>query len=246
MAFDWPQESVAAVSFAFDGDRAGCLELRGRLAQVGCPATFYVDAPTLLADVAGWKEALAAGHELGNHALWTATDSDGLLPHLSMEAIEEEIDELRHLLAQTFGQPDHSAAMPLLKTLPDASGLPVVPDVVRRTVARLNEASLGPVLRSRYRCVRGSEGRFFSSNSRLDDIPTCRIDGMDAVAMGLVAQVAISQGAWVVLSATDPDPDAVVQVARYLRRQPIWVAPVWAVAEHIRESNGVPGAFESV
>jgi hypothetical protein len=244
MAFAWPQEAVAAVSLAFDGCSIHLRRLRDQLSSGVARCTFYVDAPCLLEDVEGWQNAIAVGHEVGNLALHGATDNDGLIARMSRSAIEAEVDELKTLLAGTFGAGEHSAAMPLVKTWPDEQGLPVVPDVVRRTILRLNEDALMPALVERYPVTRGSDAGMNSPSQPFSTVNTYRIDGMDAVSVGLLAQIAISQGSWVVFSTREPDAEAILQTVKWLGRQPVWLAPVIEVATHLRDSLRDPAPIQ--
>ncbi len=242
----WPNKTVAAVSLAFDGTHSDHIRLRDELAVLGTQATFYCDAPGLLADVPGWKAAASYGHELGNHALLGACDPDGLIARMSAETVEAEILEMRDLLQETFGVGKHSAALPLVKTWPDDAGLPSVPDVIHRTIVRLNEETLLPALAPLYDAIRTPGGRFNAPEDNLQQLKTCRIDGLDAVSVGLIAQIAISQEAWVILSAQKADYDTMIQIVKWLRRQPVWVAPVIEVANHLRESFRDAPTFHSV
>lgn len=234
----WPHNAVAAVSFTFDGSTADHLEVASRLERAGHRATFYVDPTTVLEAPAAWRAVGQAGHELGNHALFAACDDDGLLIRMSEEAIAEELDEARALLESEFGSVEHSAAMPLVATLPDDSGVPAVPELFRRSIVRLNEEAMGELVRSRYDVVRSPLDRFNEADVDLQRLRCCRVDGLDAVTIGLIAQIGISTGAWILLSwGPNPDSRAVAQVSTWLRRQPVWVAPVIEIARHVRAAD---------
>ncbi len=242
----WPNHSVAAVSLAFDGISPEHLQLRDHIRQFDLRATFFCDAPGLLEDVAGWKSAAQYGHELGNHALLGAADPDGLIARMSADTVAQEVLEMRDLLHETFGVGAHSAALPLVKTWPDDAGLPAVPDVIHRTIVRLNEETLLPALTPIYSTIRTPGGRFNAPKDDLQMLRTCRIDGLDAVSVGLIAQIAISQQSWVILSANNANEETMLQIAKWLKRQPVWVAPVIEVANHLRESFRDAPTFHSV
>ncbi len=234
MTLRWPQDAVAAVSLTFDGGTPGTLAVRDGLHRHGTRATFYVDAPTLLGDIEGWRRASQAGHELGNHALLGACDDDGLIARMSQETLREEVAELEDLLRESFTEAVHSAALPLVKTWTDDAGIPSIPDVIQRTIVRLNEEALLPILSEQFGAIRTPGGRFFSPSDSLHELPSCRVDGFDSIAIGLIAQIAISQKAWVILSSSDPDPASTMQIVKWLSRQPVWVAPVIEVAQFVR------------
>ena len=247
MPRSWPHNSVAAVSLTFDGSTASHLDAGSHLDRAGICATFYADPASLLEDPTRWREIVRKGHELGNHALFAACDDDGLLIRMTPEAIAEELDEGRALLEEEFGVARHSAAMPLVRTLPDDSGIPAVPEVIRSSVVRLNEEALGDQLRERYSVIRTPLERFNEDIEDTQRLRCCCVDGLDAVSIGLIAQIGISQGAWIILSwGPSPDPTVVGQIARWLKKQHVWTAPVIEVATHIRESSSPSPTFQSM
>ncbi len=68
--FQWPNGKRAAVSLTFDDSRlsqidAGLAVLR----KQGVKATFYAQAPGVEKRLEGWKQAVAEGHEIGNHTV---------------------------------------------------------------------------------------------------------------------------------------------------------------------------------
>lgn len=240
----WPQDAVAAVSFTFDGTMPGHLDVMAHLNRADLRATFYADPAALLDAPSQWREAVASGHELGNHALFAACDDDGLVIRMSPEAIAEEVDEARSLLGE-FGSVRHTAAMPLVRTMPDDSGVPAVPEIIRRSIVRINEEAMGDILRERYDVVRTPLDRFNDRDLDLQRLRCCCVDGLDAVTVGLIAQIGISQGAWIILSwGPSPNPQVVYQVARWLKKQPVWTAPVVEVADHVRESTAASPSFQ--
>ena len=69
-SFQWPSGKRAAISLTFDDARESQLDhgvpiLNG----AGVKATFYVSLPAFERRLADWKQALAEGHEIGNHTL---------------------------------------------------------------------------------------------------------------------------------------------------------------------------------
>jgi hypothetical protein len=175
------------------------------------------------------------------------TDEDGLIAHLSREAADDEVREAKELLTDAFGSKEHSAALPLVKTRPDVTGIPAVPDVIARSIVRINEEDAGQALRSHYDVVRTPLDRFNQADADLSELRCLCMDGLDAVSAGLVAQIAISQGCWAILSwGNDPDQETVLQIVRWLKRQPVWLAPVIRIATHLRESKPTPPTFHSL
>jgi peptidoglycan/xylan/chitin deacetylase (PgdA/CDA1 family) len=69
-AAHWPDGHRAALSFSFDDARPSQLR-HGvpALDRLGVPATFFVLPDAVQESVAGWADAIASGHEIGNHTL---------------------------------------------------------------------------------------------------------------------------------------------------------------------------------
>jgi len=69
-SFHWPQGKKAALSLSFDDARLSQPDVGFPLfQQLGVKATFYVSIEGLQARLPAWKEAVKAGHEIGNHSL---------------------------------------------------------------------------------------------------------------------------------------------------------------------------------
>ena len=66
--FAWPEGRRAAVSLSFDDARVTQTD-RGLpiLDEAGLRATFYVSTELVDRRLEPWREALARGHEIGNH-----------------------------------------------------------------------------------------------------------------------------------------------------------------------------------
>lgn len=243
----WPHASVAAVSLTFDGGTPAQRDLCNRLTDLGRRATVFADPARLLQDPVGWRKVVEQGHELGNHAFYAATDEDGLIARMSEEALAGELDDARALLTDEFGCVEHSAAMPLVRTFADDTGVSAVPEIIRRSIVRLNEESCGEILRDRYDVIRTPLDRFNQHDVDLQRLRCCCVTGLDAVSIGLITQIAVSQSSWAILSwSAETEPDTVVQIVRWLKRQPVWVAPVIEVASHLRESSTPPATFTSM
>jgi len=88
-----PEGKTAAISLCFDGGFPEHLELVcPMLAEARIRATFFVNAPALMANVTGWRDVARAGHEIGNHGLFRIT-SNGELPEWPLALVEEDILE---------------------------------------------------------------------------------------------------------------------------------------------------------
>ena len=68
--FQWPEGRHAAISLTFDDARHSQVEKgTALLDKYGARATFYIVPGTAEQRLEGWKKAVEAGHEIGNHSL---------------------------------------------------------------------------------------------------------------------------------------------------------------------------------
>jgi hypothetical protein len=245
MSASWPPGKVAAVSLTFDGGTRSQFDSLRVLADLGLRATLYLDAPTFLDNLSACQDLANEGVELGNLALQGATDEDGLIARMPAETVADEVLEMKRLLLGMFDR-RHSAAMPLVKVFTGESGLPIIPQVVHRSIVRLNDDLLGGALRDEYDTIRSSHDGFNGLES-VQELRCYRGDSLDAVALGLVTQIAISQGQWLILSfGPGADPSAVRMFARWLVRQPVWSAPVIEIADWLAEANHPHPTYDSL
>jgi len=117
--FRWPEGKRAAVSLTFDDARGSQLDVGlPILARHGTRATFYVSMPALEGRIDRWREAAAAGHEIGNHSLrhpcsanfrWKTED---VLERYTLATIEAELLEANRRLSELFGATPRSFAYP--------------------------------------------------------------------------------------------------------------------------------------
>lgn len=245
MSAPWPPEAVAAVSLTFDGGSRAQFDALRALAERGLRGTLYLDAPVFLDNLAVCQELAHEGVELGNLALHAATDEDGLIARMPAQAVADEVQSLKDLLLGMFDR-RHSAAMPLVKVFVGDGGLPVIPQIIHRSIVRLNNDQLAGVLRDLYDVVRTpTDG--FNDAVATHDLKCYRADSLDAVAMGLVTQIAISQGQWLVLSlGPNADLAALQTFGRWLARQPVWTAPVIEVSDWLAEAKRAHPTYDSV
>lgn len=245
MSSPWPPDKVAAVSLTFDGGTPAQYDALRFLADLGVRSTLYLDAPTFLDHLAASRDLASEGIELGNLAFHGATDEDGLVARMSPETVVDEIESMKRLLLGMFDR-RHSAALPLVKVFTGDSGLPVIPQIIHRTIGRLNEDLLGGALRSSYDTVRTPRDGFNEPVAK-QELLCYRGDSMDAVGLGLVTQIALSQGSWAVLSfGPKADVAPVKMFARWLVRQRVWVAPVIEVADWLSAANQPHPTYDSL
>ena len=118
-AFHWPNGKRVAVSMTFDDARTSQVDLGLDLfAKYGVKATFFVESRNVEDRLAGWKRAVAEGHEIANHSTTHpctgnyAFSRHNALEDYSLEMMAKDIDgasaEIERLLGVkpvTFAYP---------------------------------------------------------------------------------------------------------------------------------------------
>ena len=110
MDFHWPEGKQMALSLSFDDARFSQVE-KGipLLDQYGISGTFYVSPGAMLERVEEWKDAVNAGHDIGNHTLvhpcsgnfpWAR---DKALENYTLEEMANELDSASSLIHSVLG-----------------------------------------------------------------------------------------------------------------------------------------------
>ena len=108
--FHWPEGKQMALSLSFDDARFSQVE-KGipLLDQYGISGTFYVSPGAMLERVEDWKDAVNAGHDIGNHTLvhpcsgnfpWAR---DKALENYTLEEMANELDSASSLIHNVLG-----------------------------------------------------------------------------------------------------------------------------------------------
>jgi len=117
--FEWPHGKRAALSLTFDDARQSQVDVGVPILNAhGLRATFYLSPPNITPRLEQWKQAAAAGHEMGNHTLthpctgnfpWSRANA---LENCTLEKMERElidasdaIRRLLHVAPTTFAYP---------------------------------------------------------------------------------------------------------------------------------------------
>ena len=105
-SFHWPSGKRAALSLSFDDARLSQADVGFALFQkYGVKATFYVSLDNLQKRLPAWKEAVKAGHEIGNHSL--RHSCSGNFPWSRERALEDyTLDQMRQELLEANRQVD--------------------------------------------------------------------------------------------------------------------------------------------
>ncbi len=103
-----------AISLSYDGADPSHLEIvLPCLSDLGLRGTFYVTEAGLLENPQAWQTAQNEGHEIACHSLLEAADAYGNLPKWTLENVEADLRQARHLFTELFPrQADCSFAYP--------------------------------------------------------------------------------------------------------------------------------------
>jgi len=242
MTFQWSGGAIAALSLTFDDGMQSQLEVGiPLLNRYGVRATFYVnpqeDYP---AQLAGWRDAFLAGHEIGNHTVrhpcsqnfdWISDTGRASLEGMSWEEMGAEIDEAGRRIAAVIPEQGRvSFAYPCYQPFigRGAGRRSYVPLVLTHCVA------------GRGRGERANDPRYCDLGY-LWSWPCERMDGPHLI--GLAEQVA-AQGRWGImtfhgihqghLAVAEGDLE---ELCAYLarNRSRIWVAPLAEIARYVAD-----------
>ena len=117
--FPWPEGKRCALSLTFDDARLSQID-KGipLLNKNDVKATFYISPERLLERLDGWREAVAAGHEIGNHTMSHpctgnyAFSRDNALEEYDLERIGKEMDDASKFILEQLGVEAQSFAYP--------------------------------------------------------------------------------------------------------------------------------------
>jgi len=233
----WPNGARMALSLSFDDGRASQVETGTRLLkQLGASVTFFVVPSAMESRLEAWKQAVADGHEIGNHSLthpcsgnfpWSRAKAleDYTLARMRKELIEanERIHALLGVTPRTFAYPCGQTFVG--RGRHTESYVPLVADLFIAGRGWLDESSNDPA---------------FADLAQLMGV---EMDGRDFADMRPMIEEAKSRGGWLVLAGHDigaPGPQTtrvtmLEELSAYVREpgQGVWLAPIGRVADHV-------------
>lgn len=239
--FQWPQKKEMALSLTWDDARASQVIIgTSILNQYGTKATFYVQPGPVSKELQGWKEAVEAGHEIGNHSvshpcsgnfLWSRENA---LEDYSMEQINAQLRTANGQIYELLGTEPVSFAYPCGQTYVGRgentrSYVPVVADLFSSGRTWMDEAPNDP------------------SFCDLAQITGIEIDGKTFEELLPIIETARKDGLWLVFAGHEINTDGpqttrtetLEKLLKYLQTQPeIWVAPVGEVTGYILRNKG--------
>ena len=238
-AFPWPKGKRAALSLSFDDARPSQVDAgTALLDQYGVKATFYVVPAAVEQRLPGWKKAVAAGHEIGNHSLhhpctgnFSWSRSKALEDYTLDKMLRELLDANRRI-------------QQLLGVKPEVFAYPCGQTFVGRGV---DTRSYVPVVAELFASGRGwlDEGPNDPGFCDLVQLTGIEMDGKNFEQLLPLLEEAKKTGKWVVLAghemgASGPQTTRLAMLRKLLAyaRDPangIWLAPVGTVAKYVEQ-----------
>ena len=239
--YSWPAGRSAAVSFSFDDARLNQID-RGLeiLSRHGVRATFYVSLPALEQRLPGWRNAVRAGHEIGNHSLTHPCSGnypfahDNPLEEMTLEDMRRELDEASRRIEALLG------VRPVTFAYPCGSAF----------VGRgRGTQSYVPLIAERFLAGRGY------LNGQTNDPRRCDLSQLVSVGLDRAPQryardlieTVLDEGSWLVITAHDigagdkdglsVDVDALEALLRLASERGLWIGTVAEVARHVAETR---------
>ena len=238
-AFPWPKGKRAALSLSFDDARPSQVDAgTALLDQYGVKATFYVVPAAVEQRLPGWKKAVAAGHEIGNHSLhhpctgnfsWSRSKA---LEDYTLDKMLRELLDANRRIHQLLGVKPEVFAYPCGQTfvgrgVDTRSYVPVVAELFASGRGWLDEGPNDPG---------------FCDPAQLTGI---EMDGKNFEQLLPLLEEAKKTGKWVVLAghemgASGPQTTRLAMLRKLLAyaRDPangIWLAPVGTVAKYVEQ-----------
>lgn len=239
--FSWPDGKEAAISLSFDDARFSQVD-RGTalLDSMQVKATFYLVPAAAEQRLDGWKKAVAAGHEMGNHSLFHPCSGnfewsrDHALENYTLDSMRYELSESNRRIEKMLG------------VKPIVFAYPCGQKFVGRGV---NTKSYVPLIAEMFITGRGFMEETPNDPTYVDfaQITGIEMDAKDFEQLLPVIEGARKKGQWVVLAGHEM-ADGGVQTTRLamLRKliaymkdpaNKIWVAPVGDVANYIKNKG---------
>jgi peptidoglycan-N-acetylglucosamine deacetylase len=240
-SFRWPDGKKAAVSLSFDDARLSQVDNGlAVLKKEGVKVTFFVQPSGLEKRLAGWKQAVADGHEIGNHSLThPCTGNYSFSRHNALEnyglaMMARQLDEANEEIYKQLGVKARTFAYPCGQKF-----------VGRGTEVR----SYVPLVADRFLAGRG-----YLDESANDPL-VCDLaqamgtgfDEMDFLQMKKIVDDAVQEGRWVIFVGHEigergyqtTDTKALEALCEYLKNPAtgVWLGTVEKIASYIRKQR---------
>jgi peptidoglycan-N-acetylglucosamine deacetylase len=240
-AYPWPQGKRCAVSLSFDDARASQIDVGLALFdKLGIQATWYVLPRAVEGKLAGWKQMVAMGQEIGNHSLThPCTVNYGIgskgLERFTLAEMAANLDEAGLQIQEMLGVQARSFAYPCGQKF-----------VGRGAGTR----SYVPLIAEKFSSGRGYLDEAANKPLECDfaQLLGTAFDDMDFPAMKAHLEKARASGRWIVFCGHEigerkyqtTDVAALRALAAYLQdpAEGYWVDTVGNVTKRLRAERG--------
>ncbi len=237
----WPEGKRVALSLSFDDARLSQVDVGTKLFdEYGVKATFFVLTSSVSKRLDAWKQAIANGHEIGNHT--EQHPCSGNFPWAKPKALEEyTLDKMKSELIRT-----NKALEAQLGITPRVFAYPCGQTFVGRGV---NTKSYIPLIAELFSVGRGwlDEGPNDPTFCDMAQLTGMEMDGKDFEQILPIIENAKKTGHWVVLAGHEVgesgNQTARVAMLRKLceyAQNPangVWIAPIGTVAKYVQEKR---------
>jgi peptidoglycan/xylan/chitin deacetylase (PgdA/CDA1 family) len=239
--FPWPDGKQVAISLTFDDGRTSQVEGgTALLDQYGVKGTFYVVPLAVEKKLDGWKDAVANGHEIGNHSLthpctgnfpWSRNNA---LENYSIDQMRLQLIEANNQIQKLLGVECQVFAYPCGQTFvgrgkETKSYVPVVAELFVSGRGWLDEGPNDPE---------------FCDFAQLTGVES---DGKDFEQILPLIESAKKNGQWLVLAGHEMSESGAQTTRLSMLKKlleyaqdpahGIWIAPVGTVAKYIKEQR---------
>ena len=235
--FTWPNGKRAAVSLTFDDGRESQVEVGiPILNRYGIKATFYVIPSWVKSRLPEWREAVVAGHQIGNHTLhhpgtgnlsWAR---ERALEDYTLDQMANELDTADAVIERMFGVRPLSFAYTCGQTFVGRGE---------------NVKSYVPLVAQRFLVGRGWRDECANDPSFCDlsHVMGIEFDGMNSEQLKALVRRTTEEGFWLVLCGHEignggpqtTHTETLTAFCEYSSdpQNGLWVAPVADIASYI-------------
>lgn len=249
--FVWPAGKRAAVSLTFDDGRESQPDVGiPLLNRYGVKATFYVLPGAIAPRISAWKDAVNAGHEIGNHSMTHPCTGnypfikENALEYYTIERMTDELNNANFAIERMLGVRPLTFAYPCGQTF----------------VGRgQNVHSYVPLIAESYLTGRTYGDTIANKPGFCDlaQVTGINIDGLSFDQIRALVDEAAEKGTWLVLAGHDIGTSIMRQVTQtetlaafceYANdpQNKIWVATVTEIAAYIDSHRTLKSHIPSV
>jgi peptidoglycan/xylan/chitin deacetylase (PgdA/CDA1 family) len=241
--FHWPNGKKAAVSLSFDDARPSQIDTGlALLKKEKVKATFFVLPWGVEKRLAGWKQAVADGHEIGNHSLTHPCtgnykfSQNNALENFDLQMMTKQLDGANEWIYRQLGVKPRTFAYPC----------------GQKFVGRGSDVrSYVPLVATQFLAGRGylDESGNDPLICDLAQAMGMAFDDMDFFQMKKIVDDAAQEGRWVIFVGHDigkrgyqtTDTKAIKALCEYLKNPAngIWLGTVEEIATYIRRQRGI-------